>query len=84
MTKQLSDLFDDFLSMPPDEQSEKIRSIRHARTIERPVAARKRQKKQISKDNKMKTSVKALLRGMSDEDKQALRDAIAKRALEKK
>lgn len=69
MSKQLKSLFEDFLLMSPEAQVEKIKQIRHTRTVERPKSAVKRQKKQAKKDDKAKSDIKSLLRGMSEEEK---------------
>lgn len=44
--KKLEDLFEHFSQMSPERQLEKIREVRHSRTIERPAAAVKRVKKE--------------------------------------
>lgn len=49
MTMQLKDLLQSFSSMNIDEQLEKIRKVRSARHMERPVAAVKRVKKEAKK-----------------------------------
>ena len=72
MSKQLSDLFKDFLTFDPTEQVEKIRQIRHTRTIERPKSAIKRQKKAAKKSDKNKGSITGLAAGMTEEEKVAL------------
>jgi len=81
MPKQLKDLFNDFLEMSPEEQIEKVRQVRHTRTIERPKAAIKRQKKQLKKDDKGKSAIKALIKKMSPEEKQEFLNNLAKKEL---
>ena len=81
MTKQLGDLFKDFLSMTSEEQTDKIKQVRHTRTIERPKAAVKRQKKQTKKDDKSKTAIKALMASMTPEERLAFLDKLGQKAV---
>lgn len=69
MTKQLKDLFQDFLLMTPVEQLAKVSEIRHSRTIDRPKTAIKKQKAQTKRDAKGKASVKTLAKKMTIEEK---------------
>lgn len=72
MTKQLKDLFVDFLDMTPDEQLAKVSEIRRSRTIERPKTAIKKQKAQRKRDAKSKTSVKNIAKKMTKAEKDAI------------
>ena len=76
MTKQLDDLFDDFLEFSPDKQLEKVAKIRHTRTIERPKAAVKRRKKEAVASDKKSTTLKKLAASMSPEELQALKESL--------
>ena len=71
MTKQLEDLFTSFSDMTGEEQLAKIREVRHNRTIVRPAVAKKRAKKEAKKSQSNKDKLKAILRGMTAEEKQA-------------
>lgn len=82
MAKQLESLFEDFLKTSPTEQLNKIAEIRHSRTIERPVAAKKRVKKEGKKKATNKSKVKTLLRDMSPEQQAALLEALEGKANE--
>lgn len=52
MTKRIEDLVQSFTDMSFDDQLERIRKVRNARTIERPVAAVKRVKKEAKARDK--------------------------------
>jgi hypothetical protein len=67
MTKKIEDLFASFTEITFDEQLDRIRRARSARTIERPVAAVKRVKKESKKKEKAKTDVSKLLLGLTPE-----------------
>lgn len=72
MSRQLKDLFKDFLEMSPTEQLAKVQQIRDTRTIERPKSAQKRKKKEAKKTEKSKIKVKSLVNSMTDEQKAEL------------
>ena len=72
MAKQLRELFTDFLSMSTEDQIAKVREIRHTRTIERPVAAVKREKARVKTADKRKTSAKSLLSKLTPEQREIL------------
>lgn len=72
MTKKIEDLLQSFTDISFDDQLERIRRARSARTIERPVAAVKRVKKEAKKKEKVKMDFGKLVGGMSPEAKAAL------------
>lgn len=72
MTKQLEDLFDSFSAMQPEDQLQKIREVRHRRTIERPAAAKKRQKRERKKSASNTSKLKGLVGTLSPEEKAAI------------
>jgi hypothetical protein len=76
MAKQLKDLFKEFQDMNSDEQLAKIREIRHTRTIERPVAAVKREKARVKTADKRKTGAKALFDKLTPEQKATLLEQL--------
>ena len=76
MTKQLNDLFVDFLEFSPEEQLEKVAKIRHTRTIERPKAAVKRRKKEAVASDKKSIILKKLAASMSPEEIKALKESL--------
>jgi len=72
VTKQLSDLFEQFSTLESSKQLEKIREIRHHRSIERPAAAVKRVKKEKKQSEKKKTNLADLLKKLPPEQRAAL------------
>lgn len=72
MTKTLNDLVKTFSDCTYDEQLERIRRARSARTLERPVAAVKRVKKEAKKKDKHKTATVTAMLKLSPEQKAAL------------
>lgn len=74
MTKKLKDLFASFSEMDQTAQMEKIREIRHKRSIERPAVAKKRVKKEAKKKLQNKEKLKAILAKMSDDERRAFLD----------
>lgn len=74
MTKKLRDLFASFSEMDQTAQMEKIREIRHKRSIERPAVAKKRVKKEAKKKLQNKEKLKAILAKMSDDERRAFLD----------
>jgi DNA-directed RNA polymerase specialized sigma24 family protein len=72
MTKKIDDLFASFTDISFDEQLERIRTARHNRTIERPVAAVKRVKKESKKKEKAKTDVSKMLLSLPPEKRAEL------------
>jgi hypothetical protein len=67
VTQKLNDLFQEFSSLSTHEQLEKVREIRNARTIERPVAAKKRIKKEGVKKEKAKSNAATLFKALTPE-----------------
>lgn len=67
MTKKIEDLIQSFEGLSFDEQMERIVRARSARTMERPVAAVKRVKKEAKKKNKTMESARSALLKMSPE-----------------
>jgi uncharacterized protein YeeX (DUF496 family) len=72
VTKQLKDLFEQFSTLESSAQLEKVRQIRHHRSIERPAAAVKRVKKERKQVEVKKTNIAALVKGMTIEQRNAL------------
>lgn len=70
--KQLEDLFEHFSKMSPEAQLEKIRKIRHSRTIERPAAAVKRVKKERKAAKKTGDSAAKAIAKLPADQKAAL------------
>ena len=69
MTKQLKDLFQQFSTMETSAQLEKIKEIRHHRSIERPAAAVKRVKKERKQSVQKQTKIATLIQGMTAEQR---------------
>lgn len=80
MTQKLEDLLKSFSSSTFEEQLDKIKNIRNARTFERPAAAVKRVKKAAKKSNTASNKARDLLAGITPEQKALL----VKRLLEMK
>lgn len=72
MTQKLEDLLKSFSNSAIDEQMEKIKHIRNARTIERPAAATKRVKKEKVKSNAAMSKGKDALAKLTPEEKALL------------
>jgi hypothetical protein len=72
VTKQLKDLFEQFSTLESSAQLEKVKQIRHHRSIERPAAAVKRVKKERKQVEVKKTNIAALVKGMTVEQRNAL------------
>lgn len=72
MTQKLDDLLKSFSSTSFEDQIEKIKHIRNARTIERPAAATKRVKKEKVKSTKAMTKGKDILSQLTPEQKALL------------
>jgi hypothetical protein len=72
MTKKIEDVIKDFTVLSFDEQIERIRHARSARTMERPVAAVKRVKKEAKKRDKTMTGARTLALKLSPEQRIAL------------
>jgi hypothetical protein len=63
VTKKLEDMIASFATIPFEEQLERVRRARSARTLERPVAAVKRVKKEAKKRDKTKeAATKAVMK----------------------
>jgi hypothetical protein len=72
MTKRLEDLIADFNSISFDDQIERVRKARNARTLERPVAAVKRVKKEAKKKAGIADKTRQLFLTLSPEQKAAI------------
>ena len=72
MTQKIEDLLKSFSNSTFDEQIDKIKHVRHARTIERPAAAVRRVKKEAKKSSKAKDKTRDLLAKLTPEQKLAI------------
>lgn len=72
MTQKLEDLLKSFSGSSFEEQLEKIKHIRNARTVERPAAATKRIKKEKVKSTKAAAKGKDVISKLTPEEKAAL------------
>ncbi len=70
MTRQLSDIIQEFSKMTDEGQLEKIRQVRDTRAIERPAVAKRRRKKEARKSAGSKDKLKALMATMTPAEKE--------------
>lgn len=76
MTMKLEDLLKSFSKSTIEEQVEKIKQVRSARTLERPAAAVKRAKKAAKKSSQNKDKVRPLLSKLTPEQKALLLEKL--------
>lgn len=76
MTQKIEDLIKSFSNSTFEEQLAKVKQIRHARTLERPVAAAKRVKKAAKKSSVAKDKTRALFSKLSPAELKLLAERL--------
>lgn len=72
MTMKLKDLLAPFNELTVDQQLAKIHDIRNHRTIERPVAAKKRQIKKAKKSVSTRSKLDNIMKKLTEEQRAVL------------
>lgn len=72
MTKQLKDILTEFSEQSSHEKLERVKEIRHHRSIERPAVAKRRQDKERKQGVKKVDKTTKLLQSLPPEEREKL------------